>query len=86
MEIELNQLYVDREAALDRGDATAYNALNARIGEVAAYMRAEVNLGLRSDPIFVTSMTTLLRINTYMAAVAITLAFGLLVSNILGVS
>ena len=31
-------------------------------------------------------MTTLLRINTYIAAVAVTLAFGMLASSILGVS
>lgn len=52
MEQQLTELYKEREAALQAWDATAYNKADQRIREVAAYMRAEVKLGLRADPIF----------------------------------
>ena len=55
MEAKLNELYAKREAALSAWDATAYNEVDREISALAAFMRAEVNLGLRDDPMFATS-------------------------------
>lgn len=57
MENKLTELYAKREAALKAGDATAYNAADAEMQAVIAYMRAEVRLGLRDDPIFSVSVS-----------------------------
>ncbi len=48
---ELNALYNARENALRDWDATEYNRIDGLISEKLAYMRAEVRLGLRDDPI-----------------------------------
>ncbi len=52
MEQKLSQLYAEREAALNAGDATGYNAADAEISATVAYMHAEVRLALRDDPVF----------------------------------
>jgi len=56
MESELTALYVKREAALAAWDATAYNEIDAEIRARAAFIRAEINLGLRDDFIFSASV------------------------------
>lgn len=52
MEWKLSELYAKREAAISGWDATAYNAADAEISKILAFMRAEVRLGLRDDPMF----------------------------------
>lgn len=52
MENELTALFTAREAALSAWDATEYNRIDGRIREIHAFMVAEINLGLRADPIF----------------------------------
>lgn len=52
MEWKLSELYAKREAAISAWDATAYNAADSEISKILAFMRAEVRLGLRDDPMF----------------------------------
>ena len=52
MEWKLPELYAKREAAISAWDATAYNAADAEISKILAFMRAEVRIGLRDDPMF----------------------------------
>ena len=49
-EAKLENLYPAREAAMAAWDATEYNRIDREISAVLAFMRAEVRLGLRDDP------------------------------------
>lgn len=49
---ELSNLNNQRSAALRAGDADAWHVADSKLQAIIAAMHAEVNVGLRADPVF----------------------------------